>query len=613
LDTQPASADGAARGVRVVAWTALGAAAVYTFVRAWRLKLDYYDTYVYLHNASRLLGEPVGAALDDRRPWLLSELQAPIVALARHLGPGNPWLLRGPHLLNAALSVGALAALVALYRRAFGTTLALVGGALFAAGPAFVHYGANTMTDIGVTGLCALALALHIRAVEARRLRSFALAGLVFGLAAGMKLSAPTFVVAILAMEAASLVELEPSESGRARARLRLDPRRRLGLVVEGLATLATFAAIELGAFARFYGSRAWSELRSVSMVPPDRLAGERWQDYLPMFVGIVTVPAVFLAAAGALAALARPRRADIPFAAWLVGMGGWVLIRVEHNEARYLLPVVPAALYFALRGVEAALALGARVGRGGARAAAGVVGLLVAASLAGGVAQAGADADPVFTRDVQGAAARALAAGHPGAAPVSLGLYATLTPATPGPFPEDEFWNAFHAAPFELSYLLGEVVAPFPAANGAPASLRDALFWRLPAGTHVARFVGHYFETRGFPKQPRGQALEVWTVRRHDLERGSVGELGGAAFVERRPTGTAAVAVTVNVVDLGAGRARASLVGVPPGGPWWVYTKTPKRTWAFAGSTDTPELALGDAADVDGLDLVRVDVERFE
>jgi hypothetical protein len=614
LDTRPPSADGE-RGLRAGAWVVLAAAAAYTLVRAWRLKTDYYDAFVYLYNACRFLGEPIGPALEDRRPWLLSVLQAPVVALARHGGPGNVWLLRGPHLINAALSLGAVAACLALLRRHFGKTLALLGAALFVAGRGFLHYSANTMTDLGVTGLCALTVHLHLDAARTRRLGRFALAGVVFGLAAAFKFTAPLLVGALLATEAAALIEVTPAAEGRRRLRLRVDPRRHLGLVVEGLVTVATFVVVELGALWRFYGAGAWAAMRAASgslFTLYAGLVGERWTDNFPLLVGIVSVPVAVLAIAGALAAVARPRRSDATFVAWLAGMGGGLFFAVAHNEARYLLPLAPAVIYFALRGVEAALAVAGRAGRGGARAAAAGIALLVVWSLATGVAQAGADRDPLLTRDVHGRAARALAARRPGSIPYSVGVWVTLAPETPGPLPEDEFWNTFHASPFVASYELGEATQPLPGV-GPPAALRDVLHWRLADGARALRFAGSYFETREFPKGPRHQALEVWTVRRHDLELVSVSEVGGRIFGERRPTGGAPVGATLNVVDLEAGKPRPSLVGVPAGGPWWVYTKTPKRTWAFAGSTDTPDLALADAADVDGLDLVRVDVERIE
>lgn len=580
--------DAAARRARAAAWAVLGVAALYTFVRAWRLTLDYYDGFDYLHNASRLLREPVGAAIDDRRPMLLSVLQVPVVALCRRLGPGNAWLLRGPHLLNALLSMGSAAALVVLLRRWYSTTLALLGGVLFVCGRAFVHYGAHVMTDLAVTGLCAATLALHFEAVRTRKLGAFVLAGVVFGLAVAMKFSAPNLVFAILAAEAISLFDVAPAGAPGPRVRLNLDPWRRVGLAIEGLATVAAFAAVQLGSFSRLYGSGAWTVFREASASLSDvhwSLAGESWRDNLPMLIVILSWPVVILAAAGALVAVVGPRRGDVPFAAWLIAMGGALVFLHGHNETRYLFPVVPAVIYFALRGVEAVLDLGRRAGPVGVRTAAGVVGLFVAVALAAGVAQAGEDADPAFTADVHGRAARAMAERPPGEPPYAVGVFTTLAPATPGPLVEDEFWNAFHASPFQFSYLLGEEAKAFPAPNAPAANDRDALFPRLPDGARVLRFAGTYFETRGFPKGPHNQALEVWTVRRRELD----------------------------LAQLRADHGRATLVSAPAGGPWWIYTKTARRPWAFAGASDTGDFGLPDAADVDGLALVRVDVERFE
>jgi hypothetical protein len=612
-----AGADGERRAVRAGAWIVLAAAALYTLVRAWRLEVDYYDSFIYLYHASRFLGEPIGPALDDSRPWLLAVVQAPVVALCRLGGPGNAWLLRGPHLLNAAMSLGAVAALFALLRRRFGATLALVGAALFVAGPAFVHYAANTLTDLAAVGLCALTVLLHQNAVGARRLGRFALAGVTFGLAVAMKFTSPMLVAAILATEVVALVDVWPAEGG-VRLRLRLDPHRHVGLLVEGLVTAATFAAVELGALGRFYGRGAWTALRTSSGALAASYAAMRepWTDYFPLLLGTFSVPVVILGAVGVLAVVARPRRSDAPFVGWFAGVGAGLLFGVAHNESRYLFLLAPAVMFFAIRGIEAAFALGRRAGLHGARAAAVGVALLVAGTLAAGVAQARADDDPVETRDLQRWAARGLAARRPGSQAYTVGTWVTLAPASPGPMPEDEFWNTFNATPFVTSYLLGETTLPLPGA-GPPEALRDVLHARLVDGGRALRYDGTYFETRGFPTRRPHQGFEVWSVRRHDLERVSAGELGLRVFEERRPTGLAPIELELSRADLEQGKARTSLTRLPPGGPWWIYTKTPKRTWAFATASDAAssavDLPIADAADVDGIDLVRVDVERME
>src|SRR5262249_10456969 len=146
----------------------------------------------------------------------------------------------------------------------------------------------------------------------------------VFGLAAAMKFSAPSLVAAILATELVSLVELAPPGAPGPRVRLHLDPRRRLGLAVEGLATIATFAAVQLGGLVRLHGELSWPILREASASFSNAkwgFSGESWRDNLPMLVVVLSWPVILLAAGGLLSTLRRPRRADVPFAAWLVAM----------------------------------------------------------------------------------------------------------------------------------------------------------------------------------------------------------------------------------------------------------------------------------------------------
>jgi len=123
-----------------------------------------------------------------------------------------------PHLLNAAMSLGTVAALVALMRQAFSLNLALLGGVLFVT--ALLRSLRRQRPDRHpVTGLCVLAFWLHLRALRTRRLPSFALAGAIFGCAIAMRFTAPAFGAAIAATELAALYVLDRRRTGRAGGR----------------------------------------------------------------------------------------------------------------------------------------------------------------------------------------------------------------------------------------------------------------------------------------------------------------------------------------------------------------------------------------------------------
>jgi hypothetical protein len=585
-----AAGDDVPRWLRLTLWSLLAAAAVYTVMRALALKVDLYDGYVYLYNATRLAGVPL-ARLDDSRPWLLSVLHLPVVALARLLGPANPWLLRGPHLLNAAISLGAVAALVWLMRMVFPRWVALLGGVLFVANRCYVHYAANVLTDLGVTGLCTLALALHLHAVRTRGARWFVLAGVTFGAAITMKFTAPTFAITIAAVELGALVVLEPAPGRRfGRPRFRWDGRRAGMVAAEVAAVVATFVAVQVFVFTRLYGGRAWRSFQeawaAAQQLRHTRYPGELWSDNVPMAITTMSASLLILCGVGLIVAARRPRRDDLPFAAGLAGVGGSMLFAIGHSEARYLLPVVPCVIYFALRAAEGAAELwrGARPGatRAATGVAVGAVALLVGGTVANGLVQVADDHDPFFARDYQGRAGRALAAARPPGRPAFvMGYWHTLSAATPGPVPQDEFWNTYHSSPFVFEYLLGEPATLLPGHAGQYDAALDLLA-QTKDGDALVRFDGGFFMTAGFPTTPRpNQGFEVWKIARKELP------------VEN---------------------ARAT---TPPGGPWIMFWKAgPGAPSYFGISTATPGdpiLLPPVAASADTVTLLRIDIQRFD
>ena len=64
--------------------------------------------------------------------------------------------------------------------------------------------------------------------------------------------------------------------------------------------------------------------------------------------------PTLALAAGGLALALVQREDRDVPTVTWLAVLGGGIVFAIRHNEARYLLPVVPAVIYFAVRATEA-------------------------------------------------------------------------------------------------------------------------------------------------------------------------------------------------------------------------------------------------------------------
>src|SRR5439155_2806979 len=131
---------------------------------------------------------------------------------------------------------------------------------------------------------------------------------------------------------------------------------------------------------------------------------GESWRDDIGMTLAMTSAPTLLLAGLGLVLALAQRQDRDVPFFGWLAVVGGAIVVLIPHTEARYLLPAVPAIIYFAVRGAEyllrAAQAPWAR--SAGFRPAAITLAVVVLALvLRPGVEQALLDQDPVFRADL--------------------------------------------------------------------------------------------------------------------------------------------------------------------------------------------------------------------
>ena len=576
----------------------------YTLHRCATLGVEYYDAYVYLNNASWMTGTDT-VDYDVLRPPLLSLAQAPVVAVARAAGPANRWLLLGPHLESGVLTLLTVLAVFLLLRASCGRLPALLGAVLFVGTRYVVRYGAHVMADVPLAGLTAAAVALVCRAHQERRLGLYALAGVALGAAITMKYGAallvPTLVVAELL--------LSVHRAGTGRYRSSLDGRRAAGLALTLAVGAALFAALHAALYRALYPHEPWTQfvtaMTSAKSVV-ERMPGESWTDHGAMAMVMLSPPLLLLVVLGLALAVLRPEPRDAPFFAWLAVMGGGLVFLVGHNEARYLLPVVPAAIYFALRAtteVARRLAESPRpaLRRAGRVALAGFLALC----LSGGVRQAWEDADPFFANDVQRRAAAALAGAARGQGRLFvLGQRHTLFPPTRGPVPEDEYWNTFHYDPGIAAYFLGRRLNTLSTRNDSAWNLRGALGILAVDGDAVLRLEDRFYTTRTLPTG-RPHPFEVWSIRRADLLPAP-----GDRFVSMDGS------LTGTVHDDAGG-----LTFVPDRtlGELWLFAKrAPAGQTEFLASVrlqaDTPAVVpAASARDIAALTLLRVDSRLVE
>jgi hypothetical protein len=569
------------RGAIVLA-ALVALAFVYTLHRAVSLRIEYHDGYEYLMNSRALLGDRF-AAFTIIRPPFLSLAQLPAVALARRGPPGGLALLLLPHLTSAFLSLLTAGVVFRVYRPALGTTLAGLGTLLLVTTPLFVRYGAHAIADIPSAGWTAAAVGLYLRARDRRSAGAYALCGVALG---GAVLTKYPLVTVILALATAEL-----AYGLRDR---RVDGRGWAGLVLAGAVAAAFFVAVNGAVIGYRDPGEARLHLRALrGFWLLAKWYGathhESWRDYAQMSVFMLSVPTLVLAAVGLARAVAERNGHDVAFLAWLAVVGGSIVFGIGHTEARYLLPAVPAVVYFAARGAGAVA--GWRPGGLARTAAVALVGWAVWS----GVQQAILDRDPVFRSDVERRATLALLhARRPGGRLLWLGALHTFHTRDPAPMPADEYFDTFHYAPLVASYLLGERVQPLRAAGGDP----DALVALVQDGDAILRAADREYETRTLP--PEGvPPPEVWAVHRLALR-----PAGDGASV-----GTADGAVSLRVAHDGGG---VRLTPAQTLGAWSLFVADaadrPTPLGRFELRAGEPIAVGGSVHEVPGVVLLRID-----
>jgi hypothetical protein len=503
----------------------------YTLFRGLVVGLEYFDGYQFLVTAKRLAGDRSAGGFNLVRPPLLALLDMPALWLAQRGAPANALYTVGPHLTAAMLAALSALAVYYAFAASLEARLALLGVVFFVTGRLFVRYGSLTMADIISMAGGALALGLHRRSLERPTFARDALCGVAIGLAAAAKY--PLLLMGAVVVLTEALVAVH---------RRRLPLRRVGGLAVTGAASATTFLAL----LALAYGLGAgWAQLGRFPRALLDTfklatgmvaaLPGESRWDNAWMLAATIAWPLLALAALGLGLLVKQRQERDYPFLAWLLGLGGILVATVGHNEVRYLLPVIPALLYFAVRGAEWLL----RRAPTPTAAGAGLVALAITCS-AGGLRQAWADADPVFRADTQRKAAAAVAnLRRPGGHPRWIGPFSCIYPLRRVPLKYDEFFDSFNFFGPSMLYFLGEPATVIPSL--AAAADGDAVVVAGPNCNGAA-----------LPSVPT-QPWTVYGVTRRPL----VSSGGGYA--------TAAKDLAVTLAGEGAGWKVRVATGLPP------------------------------------------------
>ena len=458
---------------------------------AWRLPLDYWDGYDYLTNARLLAGHDVarfGCGYWNYRPPLVPLLDA--VVLKGYAPGGGGTALSGPHLVAACLSVFSIVALYWLVRQAFPPNEAILGGALLAANPLFIHYAPFALTDIPTMLFLTVTAAAYLRA--RRRGGWFAHALAAASLAAAMlaKYSAAAMLGGLAVFEVLRVLFPGHAAEGPAPG-----IRRRIWRLLKDVRPWLVLAA----ALAIFYLVQAAADARAMPGVntfthtlgvfgqsvgtPPLSSATDVWYEFVPELTTAFTLPLMVVAVVGMLVGALRRTEVDLLCLAWFGVVFGALTVLIGHKEARYAFPILPPLIYFMVSGVRElwrALVRGARSLIGERARFRRVPELVAAVVLLAFVpkpaAQAGSELlrfyDPVYTRPfLPEVASWVLARTAPGQRVLASRYFAyNMYAANPFFSPYEEFMHFHGIGRCALTYLLDrpvEEIDPLPPVEG--------------------------------------------------------------------------------------------------------------------------------------------------
>lgn len=336
------------RTVLLIAGVVLVALCAYELVVAWGLRIDYYDSYVNLLNARRLIDWST-PNYDEHRSQLLPLLLAPVTALGR----GSPLLtLRLVHLEMVGCYAGMAGCGYLLFRQGLGRRGAAVATVLLASNSLILNFAPVAKETVPeVVLLCAGFLSL-LRLHRSPRMRWAVLAGTLLGAAATNRYQlAPVAPVAVIAHWA--LLNRAPL-ARRAWATLTPSPYLVAGCI---RAFAVVFVAIPCLAFSVEHTTTIWrsplhlARLLLEQLVYAQRVAvHESALTPLGWLPDSVPLPILALAGAGAVIGLRRMDTVATLMVTWFVGYFVFMAV-ASHKEAHYFTATLPPLYYLALRG----------------------------------------------------------------------------------------------------------------------------------------------------------------------------------------------------------------------------------------------------------------------
>jgi hypothetical protein len=320
---------------------------------AWRLRIDYSDTFAIFGNARRIAtlnGDSYEPSRALFMPLLLSSI---FIFEGKGLGPEGALITS--HLLAAALYGLLLLTVFRLFRMRLAEVPALLGTLLLALNPLILHMAPMAKEDLPATLFITAAFYFYLRAADSRRKREFILSGLLAWAAIATRHNLiPAFFLVVAANELLSRqTRLGWKGPGFFFLKGELVNAKILALLILPVALFLLAPSV----IYPLLGRTLWGDghkkflaemFAQFSGLPPQ----DGWQNYVFVFKA-ATLPVLGCAAVGMIGCWRRRERGALLFALWL----GVVFILqtyvVAYKEARFLLPMFPAMYFFAAHGLQ--------------------------------------------------------------------------------------------------------------------------------------------------------------------------------------------------------------------------------------------------------------------
>lgn len=471
-DQRPAPPGKVAAWLERLAIAAVVAEMAYLVIVALRLRVDYFDAYDNLLNATAL----------RHRSADFSALRSPLFAILLLPGSVAGRLAHSPNLpfvlshLVAVLMMGLLLWFTfALFRLHLRRLTALAGVVLFSWNVLLIGNGPLAKEDIPSTLFLTAAFFFYLKSLRSKRLRDLVIAGLLAGAAPSVRYNLlPVPFIVIGAYELLELA-LQWLQRGSVRplllkAALLFALLFVLPLAVIFLVPTVVYVAVHrsslVGAPAQFVKDLLLLQ-RVANGFTEDSIRNYRF------LIEAVGWPTLLAAGAGVGESLWRRRRIALFFGLWFLTVFLLQTYVIAHKEARYLMPALPPLYWFAAAGLEAiwtlALALGARGGttlvaarfRMATIAAALIAAVVVVGPMSRAVSAMARFQDPVYTADYERQVSRYaldLAGGRP---ILWVGSYYGLHPHDFVFDRQDPYTYVYHFYAQVVGFWIGRGVAP--------------------------------------------------------------------------------------------------------------------------------------------------------